>query len=82
MFLTPGKIAKMFGVAPRTVVKWIDTGLMTGHCIPGSQHRRVAVAEVMRFAQEHKVPLPEEAPESSGIVIAADGSVIVGNVMS
>ncbi len=52
-YLTTGKIAKMFKVAPRTVAKWIDTGMMKGTKIPGGKHRRVEPSEVVRFAEEH-----------------------------
>jgi hypothetical protein len=43
-------------VAPRTVAKWIDTDILHGKRMPGSKHRRVAMAEVFRFAKEHDLP--------------------------
>lgn len=58
-YLGTGKIAKIFNVAPRTVAKWIDTDLLHGTRIPGSKHRRVLLDEVIRFAGEHGVPVPD-----------------------
>lgn len=62
-YLGTGKIAKLFGVAPRTVAKWIDKELLHGTRIPGSKHRRVALEEVHRFAEEHKIPLVGEGDQ-------------------
>ena len=50
---TPGKIAKMIGVCPRTVQKWIDTGLLPGTVIPGTLHRRVRGADLEAFMRLH-----------------------------
>lgn len=55
-YLGTGKIAKLFGVSPRTVAKWIDTGLMQGIKIPGSSHRRVTISELNRFSVNHNIP--------------------------
>lgn len=63
-YLGTGKIAKLFGVAPRTVAKWIDNGIMQGTKIPGSKHRRVAIAEVTRFSIEHNIPFVESEEEA------------------
>lgn len=62
-YLGTGKIAKLFGVAPRTVVKWIDKELLHGTRIPGSKHRRVSLDEVHRFADEHNIPLVGEGDQ-------------------
>lgn len=59
-YLGTGKIAKMFGVAPRTVAKWIDNEIMKGTRIPGSKHRRVSITEVIRFSTENGMPFVED----------------------
>src|SRR5688500_1648862 len=38
--LTTGKVAKICNVAPRTVSKWFDVGVLDGYRIPGSKDRR------------------------------------------
>jgi hypothetical protein len=58
-----GKIAQIFKVAPRTVAKWIDTGILHGTRIPGSKHRRVSFEELVRFAKEYDLPMSGVAPE-------------------
>jgi excisionase family DNA binding protein len=54
--LTTGQIAEGLGVAPRTVVHWIDEGLLPGYRIPGSRHRRVRPVECLEFLKEHQLP--------------------------
>ena len=62
-YLGTGKIAKLFGVAPRTVAKWIDKELLVGTRIPGSKHRRVALSEVIRFAEKHNMAFVDDEEE-------------------
>lgn len=50
---TTGRIAKMFNASPRTVSKWIDTGLLRGYRIPGSQDRRVTRRALQDFVRRH-----------------------------
>ncbi len=55
--LTTGQVAKMFDVAPRTVSKWVDSGLLKGYRIPGSGgDRRIPVSEVMKFVRKNDIP--------------------------
>ena len=46
---TTGYIAKMIGVAPRTVSKWFDSGRLKGYRIPGSNDRRIPRAHLAEF---------------------------------
>lgn len=54
-YYTPGKIAKLCKVAPRTVTKWIDDGLLKGARIPGSKHRRVLGSVLSTFMKQHGI---------------------------
>lgn len=44
--LSPGAVAKLFGVDPRTVTRWVDKGLLTPILTPGG-HRRYRYLDVM-----------------------------------
>lgn len=46
---TTGQVAKICGVAPRTVSKWFDSGKLRGWRIPGSQDRRVPRGYLISF---------------------------------
>lgn len=54
---TTGQIAKLAHVAPRTVTKWFDKGLLSGWKIPGSEDRRVSRESYIAFCSENKIPL-------------------------
>lgn len=55
--LTTGQVAKICKVTPRTVSKWFDSGRLAGYRIPGSQDRRIPRDDLIRFLEEHKMPL-------------------------
>lgn len=50
---TTGQAAKICGVAPRTISKWFDAGMLRGHRIPGSLDRRIPRTELVRFLKAH-----------------------------
>jgi len=52
-------IAEMLQVDPGSVANWIDQGLLQAHRTPGG-HRRVVVANLIKFLREHKMPVPPE----------------------
>ena len=55
--LTTGEVARLCGVAPRTVSKWFDTGQLRGYKIPGSRDRRIPRDTLIRFMRAHGIPL-------------------------
>ena len=58
--LTTGEVAKICNVAPRTVSKWFDKGLLNGYRIPGSKDRRIPIDELVRFMHAHNIPWPKD----------------------
>jgi excisionase family DNA binding protein len=71
---TPGEIAKICSVAPRTVSKWFDSGLLRGYRIPGSKERRIPREQLIKFLKEHGMPLGdlEEEQWHKILVIGAE----------
>jgi len=55
--LTTGEVARICGVAPRTVSKWFDAGKLQGFKIPGSRDRRIPREALVRFMRAHGIPL-------------------------
>ncbi|MBM4017214.1 MAG: helix-turn-helix domain-containing protein [Planctomycetes bacterium] len=55
--LTTGEVARLCGVAPRTVTKWFDAGSLRGYKIPGSRDRRIPRDSLIRFMKAHGIPL-------------------------
>jgi two-component system, OmpR family, response regulator RpaA len=48
-----GEVAKVCRVAPRTVSKWFDAGLLKGYLFPGTRERRIPREQLVRFLQEN-----------------------------
>ncbi len=55
---TTGSVAKICKVAPRTVSKWFDSGLLKGYRIPGSNDRRIPEADLLVFMRARGLPVP------------------------
>jgi two-component system, OmpR family, response regulator VicR len=54
--LTTGEAARICGVNFRTVLRWIDRGLLQAYKLPGRGDRRVLRGELHRFMLEHGIP--------------------------
>lgn len=67
---TTGQVAKLCRVAPRTVSKWFDSGRLLGYRIPGSADRRITREALVKFMQQHSIPLAEldDVPAEPGVV--------------
>jgi excisionase family DNA binding protein len=75
--LTTGEVAKICNVAPRTVSKWFDTGVLKGYRIPGSKDRRIPVSQLIRFMKEHGIPFDGVAGGKSRVLVVDDEQEIV-----
>ena len=69
---TTGQVAKICKVAPRTVSKWFDSGRLRGYRIPGSQDRRIPREHLVRFLDEHGMPLGELEDEVTRRLLVVD----------
>ena len=56
---TTGQAAKICKVAPSTVGRWFDSGLLKGYRRPGSPDRRIPSEYLITFLKEHGMPLGE-----------------------
>ena len=54
---TTGDIARICRVSPKTVFKWIVSGLLDGYRLPGSKDWRVTRDSLLRFLEENGMPL-------------------------
>ena len=75
--LTTGEVAKICNVAPRTVSKWFDTGVLKGYRIPGSKDRRIPVSQLVRFMKEHGIPFDGVTGGKTRILVVDDEQEIV-----
>lgn len=75
--LTTGEVAKICNVAPRTVSKWFDTGVLKGYRIPGSKDRRIPVSQLVRFMKEHGIPFDGVVGGKTRILVVDDEAEVV-----
>jgi len=69
---TTHEVAELLGVTIPTVVNWIERGYLAGHRTPGG-HRRVAPAELERFARRIGADVALEGePRSPRVLIIGD----------
>lgn len=54
--LTTGEIAELCGVNLRTVLRWIERGLLDAYKLPGRGDHRVLIGEVRRFMRDNDIP--------------------------
>lgn len=54
---TTGQVADLCGVSPQVVIGWITDGYLPFYFVPGSSHRRVTKAELVKFMTANSIPL-------------------------
>lgn len=69
--LTPGEVAALFRVEPKTVTRWAAAGRL--HCIrtPGG-HRRFLESEVMALLGQQPAPRADAPPPTAAAVVASN----------
>ncbi len=75
--LTTGDIAKYCQVNFRTVIRWIDRGLLKAHKLPGRGDNRVKPEDFLAFLRTNNMPVPDElAMMSKRVLIVEDDPVV------
>ncbi|MDG1121821.1 MAG: response regulator [Glaciecola sp.] len=59
-YLTTGDISKQLGVTPRTVIRYIDKGVLKSYKLPGRGNNRVEKKDFIAFCKTNALPLPNE----------------------
>lgn len=57
--LSLGKVAQYCGVTRKTILRWVQDGLIESFKLP-SGHHRVPPQELIRFLRSHDMPVPPE----------------------
>lgn len=70
--LTPGEIAKLCDVHQRTVSRWIASGKLKGHQLPGRGDYRVMEEDFIAFAQQYKLPIKATESRQPTILVIDD----------
>ncbi|MBA5688868.1 response regulator [Rugamonas apoptosis] len=70
--LTTGEAAQLCGVNFRTVLRWIDRGLLQAYKLPGRGDRRITRAALRSFMAAHGIPERDAPPPLPRRVLIAD----------
>lgn len=79
--LTTGEAARICGVNFRTVLRWIDRGLLPAYKLPGRGDRRVLGAELRRFMQENGIPYRSMASALPRRILITDDEPAMGRAI-
>ena len=75
--------ARILGIHPFTVGRWIDQGLLKAYRTAGG-HRRVRGPDLRRYLVEHDMPVPQELANSGGTklnLLIVDDEQLMLNVL-
>ena len=53
---TTGQAARLAYVSQQTIIRCVDTGVLTGHRVPGSRFRRIPERSLWKFMIEQGIP--------------------------
>jgi two-component system OmpR family response regulator len=74
--LSTTQVARLLHVSVASVANWIDQGLLIGGKTPGG-HRRIEVADLIRFMRHQKLPVPPELLNGDLTVLVVDDEVAI-----
>lgn len=74
---TTHEVSRLLHVNPRSVINWIEQGLLASYRTPGG-HRRIQREELLAFLRKHQIPTPAPLVEEKfDILIVEDEEEIV-----
>ena len=70
--LTTGDIAKYCGVNFRTVIRWVDRGILKSYRLPGRGDNRIKAHDFVAFLKKNNMPIPAEFKQFCRRVLIVD----------
>ncbi|MEO0575479.1 MAG: response regulator [Pseudomonadota bacterium] len=74
---TTGEVASFCSVNFRTVIRWIERGLLIAHKLPGRGDHRIAEPDLIAFLDTNDLPLPQPLNSGKRILIVDDEPPVV-----
>jgi CheY-like chemotaxis protein len=80
--LSLGKVAEYCGVTRKTVLRWVQSGLLSSFALP-SGHNRVMPKEVIGFLRDHGMPVPEQLQKTAPLTaLVCDDDAQIRHLMT
>lgn len=70
--LTTGEVAKYCDVNFRTVIRWIERGVLQAYKLPGRGDNRIPVESFMKFLKENQMPIPADLQSTNNKILIID----------
>jgi excisionase family DNA binding protein len=80
--LTTGEAAQWCGVSFRTVLRWIQQGILPAYKLPGRGDHRILVEDFIAFLQRHQIPLPKQLATPSNRILVVEDDEAEARVLS
>ena len=68
---TTHEVSRLLHVNPRSVINWIEQGLLPSYRTPGG-HRRIRHDDLLAFLRKHQIPTPASLVEGTFSVLVVD----------
>jgi len=70
--LTTGEVAAYCDVNFRTVIRWIERGILNAYKLPGRGDHRIPVEDLVAFMTSHGIPLPDSLKDNGRRIFVID----------
>ncbi len=70
--LTSGEAAKICGVNFRTILRWVEKGILKAHKLPGRGDTRIQIEDLVDFLNQNNMPIPDELVPKNKVLIVDD----------
>jgi excisionase family DNA binding protein len=74
---TTGEVASFCGVNFRTVIRWIERGLVQSHRLPGRGDHRIREADLVTFLNQNNLPMPSAINNNKRVLVVDDEPAMV-----
>lgn len=80
--LTVFKASKYCSVSPKTIINWIESGLIKAYKTPGG-HRRINRNDLIAFMEKQGMPIPDKETDTGRIkiLVVDDDPIIVESIV-
>ncbi len=76
-YYTTGEAARITGYAQQSIIRFVDKGVLEGERIPGSRHRRIPRAGLIKFMRARGLPLGALLHARTRVLVVEDDPAIV-----
>ena len=80
---TTGEAAIYCGVNFRTIIRWIEKGILNAYKLPGRGDHRIPEESLISFMRENQMPIPQDLlPAQSDRILVVDDDVPMAKAIS